>query len=162
MLILKCRRGFPVLGVQRGLTLVFPELIDCSLNGSEGQGRTANAALDDIRAHFVDHRVGAEFLDLIQAEPLDELGDDRPASLADRASFALEADGFDTVVVPDLQIHGDQIATARISAAELDVSVFHPMTMARVFEVIEQDFNILLSVHGDFCLQGSQRDRCEK
>src|SRR5215213_4686260 len=132
---------------QLGVCLVLAELVDRGLGGAERESGAADAALDHVLTHFLDHRFGAELLHLVQGHTLDHLGDDRAACLADGAALAFERCLLDATVVVDLEVNGDQVAAAGIAAAELDVGVVHAAFVPRVLEMIQDVFDVLAAVH---------------
>ncbi len=131
---------------QSGALAIAAILVDGGLQRAEGERGAADATLDDIVAHLFDHGLEAERFDLIEGHPLGDLGDDRAASLTDRAAFALKADGFDLLAITNPEIHRDQITAAGIAAAELNVGVLHPVLVAGILKVVEQILNIGLSI----------------
>lgn len=134
---------------------VVQEAIDGSLGGAEREGCASNAALDRVFADLLDHGFLAKSLHFLKRHALNQLGDDRAPGLGDRAADPLKACFFNRIVIADLEIERDEIATSRVATSELDAGPFHPVLVSRVFKVVENDLDVFLSVeHGRLFLRG--------
>jgi hypothetical protein len=125
------------------------ELIDCGLQCPKRQGRAADPALDDVFTHLVVDLGKTQLFDFIQRETLCQLGDDRAAGLADRATVSFKRHGFDAVIVADLDIHGDEVTAARVAAAEVNAGILHAPLIPWILVVIDDVFDVRLTVQRD-------------
>jgi hypothetical protein len=80
---------------------------------------------------------------------LSQLSDDRAAGLTDRATVSFKRHGFDAVIVADLDIHGNEVTTARVTAAEVNTGILHAPLIPRILVMIDDVLDVRLAVQRD-------------
>jgi hypothetical protein len=128
---------------------VSSELLNCGLQRTKRQGRAADSTLYNVLAHLVVNLSQTQVLDFAEGETLRQLGDDRAAGLADRATFTFEGNIVYSVVVTDLDIHGDEVAATGITATELDVGILHAPLVPRILIMIDDVLDVRLTVQSN-------------
>src|SRR5215213_2484386 len=125
------------------------ELIDCCLQRPKRQGRAANPALDDFFTHLIVDLGKTQLFDFIERETLCQLGDDRAAGLADRATVSFKRHGLDAAIIADLEIHGNEVTATRVAAAEVNAGILHAPLIPRILVMIDDVLDVRLTVQRD-------------
>src|SRR5215212_530418 len=116
-------------------------LSDGGLQGSEAQSRALGAGGDDLASQLLDHLVVVHLQDLVhgQLAPVNILEEHAARRHADGATFALVSSAlYMLLVVGRLQIHRNDISTARISARHGHMGVVDGTPVPRLLVVIQQ------------------------